>query len=157
MDLNELENYFASLPDKIMEDSAEIVAETAVSYYKETFRKKAFDGNPWAPAKVPKKTGSLLISSGALLNSIRPAYIGKDKVVISAGNGKVNYAQTHNEGYQGSVQVPAHVRHTSRYGDVNVRAHSRQANIPARPFMADSSELNEEIKKRIDGYIDSLK
>ena len=157
MDLQDLENYFATLPDKIMEDSAEIVAETAVSYYKETFRKKAFDGTPWAPAKVPKKTGSLLISSGALLNSIRPAYIGKDKVVISAGNGKVGYAQTHNEGYQGSVQVRAHVRHTSRYGDVNVRAHNRRANIPARPFMADSSELNEEIKKRIDGYIDSLK
>lgn len=157
MDLQELENYFTTLPDKIMEGASEIVAETAVSYYKEAFRKKAFDGNPWVPAKVPKRNGSLLISSGALLNSIRPAYIGKDKVVISAGNEKVDYAKTHNEGYRGSVQVPAHVRHTSRYGDVNVRAHSRQTNIPARPFMADSSQLNEEIKKRIDGYMDSLK
>lgn len=157
MELKDLENYFETLPEKIMNDVPEIVAETAVSYYKNTFSKKAFDGNPWAPAKVSKRTGSLLINSGALMNSIRPAYIGKDKVVISAGNEKVGYAKTHNEGFQENVQVPAHVRHTSRYGDVNVRAHSRKTNIPARPFMADSKELNKEIRNRIEGYMDSLK
>ena len=103
MDFNELENYLGSLPDKILDDAAEIVAETATAYYKETFRRKAFDGNPWAPAKVPRQNGSLLIDSGNLLNSIRPAYVGRDKVVISAGNDKVDYAKVHNEGFIGRV------------------------------------------------------
>ena len=51
MNFNELENYLSSLPDKILDDAAEIVAETATSYYKERFREKAFDGNPSAPAE----------------------------------------------------------------------------------------------------------
>lgn len=40
MNFNELENYLSSLPDKILDDAAEIVAETATSYYKERFREK---------------------------------------------------------------------------------------------------------------------
>ena len=111
MNFNELENYLSSLPDKILDDAAEIVAETATSYYKERFREKAFDGNPWAPAKIPRRNGSLLIDSGNLMGSIRPAYVGRDKVVISAGNDKVDYAKVHNEGFTGRVTVPAHVRH----------------------------------------------
>ena len=144
MNFNELENYLSSLPDKILDDAAEIVAETATSYYKERFREKAFDGNPWAPAKIPRRNGSLLIDSGNLMGSIRPAYVGRDKVV-------------HNEGFTGRVTVPAHVRHTSKYGNVEVREHTRQANIPARPFMGRSDELAEEIHKRLEGYIDTLK
>ena len=157
MNFNELENYLSSLPDKILDDAAEIVAETATSYYKERFREKAFDGNPWAPAKIPRRNGSLLIDSGNLMGSIRPAYGGRDKVVISAGNDKVDYAKVHNEGFTGRVTVPAHVRHTSKYGNVEVREHTRQANIPARPFMGRSDELAEEIHKRLEGYIDTLK
>ena len=148
MNFNELENYLSSLPDKILDDAAEIVAETATSYYKERFRGKAFDGKPWAPAKVPRRNGSLLIDSGNLMGSIRPAYVGRDKV---------DYAKVHNEGFTGRVTVPAHVRHTSKYGNVEVREHTRRANIPARPFMGQSDELAEEIHKRLEGYIDTLK
>lgn len=138
-----------------MEDVADIVAETATEYYKSTFRKKAFDGNPWAPAKVPKATGSLLIDSGALLNSIRPAVVTPARVVISAGNEKVDYARAHNEGYKGMVSVPAHTRKTKRK-DVPVKAHTRKTDIPKREFMGDSEELNGRIHARIEGYIDSL-
>lgn len=157
MDFNELENYLSSLPGKILDDAAEIVAETATEYYKGRFREKAFDGNPWAPAKAPRRNGSLLIDSGNLLNSIRPAYVGRDKVVISAGNDKVDYAQTHNEGFTGQVTVPAHVRHTSKYGNVQVRQHIRHANIPARPFMGESDELADKMHDRLEGYISTLK
>ena len=79
------------------------------------------------------------------------------KVAISAGNDKVDYAKVHNEGFTSRVTVPAHVRHTSKYGNVEVREHTRQANIPARPFMGRSDELAEEIHKRLEGYIDTLK
>ena len=75
MNIKELNNYLQSLPEEIISDAAEIVAETATEYYKSAFKKKAFDGNPWTPAKAPKTTGSLLIDSGALVNSIRPAVI----------------------------------------------------------------------------------
>ena len=151
MDFNELGNYLTSLPDRILDNASQIVAETATEYYKERFKEKAFDGNPWAPAKVPRR------NSGNLLNSIRPAYIGRDKVVISAGNDKVGYAQVHNEGFTGSVVVPAHVRRTRKYGDVNVKEHTRQANIPQRQFMGESDELANQIHERLEGYINSLK
>lgn len=157
MDFNDLGNYLTSLPDKILDDASQIVAETATEYYKDRFKEKTFDGNPWAPAKVPRRNGSLLIDSGNLLNSIRPAYIGRDKVVISAGNDKVGYAQVHNEGYSGSVIVPAHVRRTRKYGDVDVKEHTRRANIPRRQFMGESDELATKIHERLEGYINTLK
>ena len=77
------------------------------------------------------------------------------RVVISAGNEKVDYAQVHNEGFKGIVPVPAHTRKTKRK-DVPVKAHTRKTNIPKREFMGDSEELNEQIHARIEGYIDSL-
>lgn len=157
MNFNELENYFSSLPGKVLDDAAQIVAETATEYYKERFREKVFDGNPWAPAKVPRRNGSLLIDSGNLLGSIRPAYVGRAKVVISAGNDKVDYARVHNEGFTGQVTVPAHVRHTAKHGDVQVREHTRRTNIPARPFMGKADELADKIHDRLEGYINSLK
>lgn len=157
MNFNDLSNYLTSLPDQILDEASQIVAETATEYYKERFKEKTFDGNLWADAKVPRRNGSLLINSGNLLNSIRPAYIGRDKVVISAGNDKVGYAQVHNEGYSGSVIVPAHVRRTRKYGDVNVKEHTRQANIPQRQFMGESDELATKIHERLEGYINTLK
>lgn len=157
MDFNDLNNYLTSLPNQILDEASHTVAEAAVEYYKGRFREKAFDGNPWAPAKVPRRTGSLLIDSGDLQNSIRPAHIGRDKVVISAGNDKVNYAQVHNEGFTGSVTVPAHVRETRKYGNVNVKGHTRQVNIPQRQFMGESNELANIIHERIEKAINKLK
>lgn len=155
MNLRELEAYLSSLPDKVMGDTAEIVAETATEYFKETFRKKAFDGNPWAPARTAKRRGSLLIDSGAMMNSIRPLVVSPHRVVIAAGNQKVTYAKVHNEGFDGEVQVPAHTRRTKK-GSTNVKAHSRMVHITQRQFMGDSEELNDRIKGRIVDYIKNL-
>ncbi|UBD75698.1 phage virion morphogenesis protein [Parabacteroides goldsteinii] len=157
MDFNDLINYFTSLPDQVLDDTSKIVAETATEYYKERFKAKEFDGNPWAPTRAPRANGSLLINSGNLLNSIRPAYVGHDKVIISAGNEKVNYAQVHNEGYTGPVNVPAHIRHTKKWGDVNVKDHTRNTDIPQRQFMGQSNELADKIHARLQGYINTLK
>lgn len=156
MTIEELKEYLQSLSDEILAEAAEIVAETATEYYKETFKKKAFDGNPWSPAVCPRKNGSLLIDSGALLNSIRPAVVTPERVVISAGNDKVDYAQTHNEGFGGSVSIPAHIRHTKRK-EVKVKAHTRRTNIPKRQFLGNSAELNKKIQERIKNYIESKK
>ena len=57
----------------------------------------------------------------------------------------VPYAGVHEEGFAGSVVVPAHQRSiTQAFGRsitptvVNVRPHSRRMNTPARPFLAPS-------------------
>ena len=141
--------------EEIMQGTAEIVAETAVEYFQNTFRDKAFDGNPWVPPRVPKRSGSLLVQSGALLNSIRPVLVSPERIVIAAGNEKVDYAQVHNEGFNGSVTVPAHIRHT-RSGDHTVRQHTRRVNIPQRQFMGDARELENELQKRIEAYAEAL-
>ncbi|MBE0649661.1 MAG: hypothetical protein IH595_02360 [Bacteroidales bacterium] len=98
MTIDELNQYFEQLPDKVLDGAAHIVAETATEYYKEAFTKKEFGGKPWEPNKHPKQKGSLMIESGNLMNSIHPAVISPGKVVISAGNDKVPYAQIQNEG-----------------------------------------------------------
>lgn len=156
MNLSELNNYLQSLPDEILSDVAQIVADTASEYFKESFSVKGFDGNPWVPARHPKATGSLLIDSGNLLNSIRPALVTPERVVISAGNDKVTYAAVHNEGYYGPVSVRAHQRTIRNTGTTyDVRAHTRIANMVQRRFMGDSAELNDRIYDRIEAYIAS--
>ena len=83
-------------------DVASIIAETATEYFKGSFRRKAFDGAGWK--RSTKGSGSTLVQTGNLMNSIRPAEVTARKVVISAGNGHVGYARIHNEG--GEFTVP---------------------------------------------------
>ncbi len=164
MQISELQIYLQQLPEHLKEDAAHIVAETATTYFKGSFRRKAFDGVPWKMGRAKRK-GSLLISSGALMGSIRPSHVSTERVVISAGNDKVSYAKAHNEGFVGSVSVSAHQRTIKAKGrgkkrtparTVQVKAHTRKANIPARPFMGNSRELNALIHQKIEGYIAHL-
>jgi phage gpG-like protein len=155
MTFDELENYLEALPAQILNEAANITAATAVDSFQKNFTKKGFDGNPWEPAKVKKKTGSLLVDSGDLLGSIEPKHIGPDKVVIGAGGYKAPYAKVHNEGFEGSVSVPEHTR-KSPWGTVNVKAHTRQANIPQRQFMGRSEEVAQEVRDAIQDYINGL-
>lgn len=155
MQISELQKYLQSLPEHIMEDVPHIVAETATEYFKSTFRKKAFDGKPW-PSGRPKRRGSLLVDSGALMNSIRPSLVSRERVRISAGNEKVNYAQIHNEGLVGSINVKAHKRKGKKGKMHNVKAHKRNVRMPKRQFMGHAEELNKLIHRRIEGYIQTI-
>lgn len=155
MDFNDLKRYFRELPAKVMDAAPDIVADTATEYFKERFTEKSYDGNPWTPAKKPKRTGSLLVNSGALVNSIRPSYIGRDKVTISAGDLKVDYARVHNEGFQGEVVVNPFRR--VRNGKVeDVRAHTRNVNIPKRQFMGHADELAKKIHSRLQPVVNTI-
>jgi phage gpG-like protein len=138
-----------------MEDVPEIIAETATEYFKEAFTKKEFNSNPWAPLKKEKHTGSLLVESGDLVNSIHPAIISREKVVISAGNDKVTYAQPHNEGFTGPVVVKAHARTSKSGKQVDVPTHTINQNIPQRQFMGKTDELAEILHERIVGHLNS--
>lgn len=130
----------------------DLVAELAVDYFKERFRYKEFDGKEWPePGRGYKRSnGSLLVDSGHLLNSIRPAEISTDKVVISAGNDNVLYAKVHNEGFSGSVVVKTHDRTSKKGKQYVVKQHTRKALIPQRQFMGESRELNIILKKDIE-------
>lgn len=162
MTIHELNEYLASLADEIIDDVAHIVAETATSHFKQTFTEKAFDGNPWAPPRMPKRTGSLLIDKGALVNSIRPAYVSRERVVISAGNDQVPYAQIHNEG--GTMEITERMRrffwakfHDTKEEKWRHLALSRKSiTVPKRQFMGDSQSLNDEIHKRLEGYTQAI-
>ncbi|WCF98645.1 neck protein [Porphyromonas phage phage010a_HG1691old] len=162
MTIHELNEYLASLADEIIEDAAHIVAETATSHFKQTFTEKAFDGNPWAPSRMPKHTGSLLIDKGALVNSIRPAYVSRERVVISAGNDQVPYAQIHNEG--GMMEITPKMRrffwakfHDTKDEKWRSLALSRKPiTVPKRQFMGDSQSLNDEIHERLEGYTQAI-
>lgn len=119
---------------------AELAAATGVSYFRGAFRKKAFDKKPWAQAKIDlagkRRRGSLMVDSAALMNSIRTAETSPQRVVWSAGNGKVPYAKVHNEG--------------GRAG------RGAGFDMPQRQFMGQSKELEEQIDKRIQTYLKGI-
>lgn len=152
MTFDELGDYFAGLPEEIMTDVPDIVAETAIEYFKGTFDKKAFDSNPWKEAKKPRTNGSLMVDSGSLVNSITASLISRQKVVISAGNDKVPYAKAHNEGVAETVNVK---QFTDKNGKT-VKAHTREANLPQRQLIGKSDELSVILYERIEAYLKTI-
>lgn len=156
MHTSELRIYLDRLSDELLESSAEIIAETATTYFRESFSRKGFDGQAWAPSRHAKRTGSLLVASGTMMNSIMPAVVTRQRVVITAGNDKVGYAQAHNEGFQGVYNVPAHTRRRGRQ-EVAVRAHMRHGTLPQRRFIGRAKELDRAITERINAYIQHIK
>lgn len=137
----------------------QVLAETAVEYYKERFRLKNWDGAPWPPLskRYKPKKGSMMIRTAKLMNSIN-SRIAKDRVVISAGNSRVPYAKIHNEG--GEIQLRARSETFRRNrarggrfkkGTSSGRGFSFRASkirIPRRQFMGHSNQLNERIIRR---------
>lgn len=123
-----------------MQEVANLSAATGVSYFKGAFRSKAFDGKAWARAKIDeagkRRRGSLMVQSAALMNSIRTAEITPKRVVWSAGNDKVPYAQVHNEG--------------GRAG------RGAGFDMPQRLFMGEAAEMETKLTKRIDSYLKGL-
>lgn len=142
-------------------DVANIIAETATEYFKGSFRRKAFDGAGWK--RSVKGSGSTLVQTGNLMNSIRPAEVTAKKVVISAGNEHVGYARIHNEG--GEVEVTPRMRKffwamyykAGRRGKVaehwKSMALAKKIQIPQRQYMGDSGEMFDIMDKRITQYI----
>jgi len=161
--------FFAKQEDKIKAVIPQMIAETAVEFYKESFRNKGFDGIPWKPTKKTVRKGSLMVRSGALVASIRPGSVTPDKVTIQAGSSKVPYAKIQNEGGKISRAartetfvrnryttgkkgkmfggMGAYKKGTTAGRGLTFKAHSY--NFPARPFMGQSALLNQRIIDRI--------
>lgn len=136
----------------------EVVAEEAVEYSRTRFSEKAFDGKPWKPVspKYKPRRGTLMVRSSELLNSIHVSQVTPQKVVISAGNSKAPYAQVHNEGFTGSVVIPAHDRRTKKGKTVQVKAHKRMMRIPQRQFLGACPELERILKREAEALFKSI-
>ncbi len=149
----------------------QIVEETAVEFTKENFVNKSFDGKPWPQTKRPNPKGSLMVRSGALLNSIRPVETSPRRVLIAAGNSKVPYARIHNEGgvIEQAARSETFVRNRYKKGPKSkyfggmgafrkgttdgqgLTFKARTINMPQRKFMGHSAVLNKRIILRVKG------
>lgn len=144
---------------RVMENELpEVMAEEAAEYSRTRFSEKAFDGKPWKPVspKYKPRRGTLMVRSSELLNSIHVSQVTPQKVVISAGNSKAPYAQVHNEGFTGSVVIPAHDRRTKKGNTVQVKAHKRMMRIPQRQFLGACPELERILKRKAEALFKSI-
>jgi phage gpG-like protein len=153
-----------------------IISNLAMNEFKANFRRQGLrtDGQSverWEKRKGKKSTRPLLTKSGRLKRSfkIRPTF-GVARVVNNAP-----YAKAHNEGYKGAVRVRKHRRGvfakaqegTGIYsiktrkekmrgvkratGQTRiVKAHSRQMDLPKRPFMKTTPALQKDMEKKLD-------
>ena len=123
--------------------------------------KTAPDGSAWAPwTEEYKKTrhgnNSLLKGSGDLLNSIE-YQVQRNSVRVGSA---LAYAGVHQDGFSGSVQVPAHTRLIHQaFGKAlksgvyqSVGAFTRQMEMPARPYLGLSSDNQTELLAVIGGF-----
>lgn len=145
-----------------------VIAETATEFFKEKFTTQEWDGVPWpalSPAYAAKKTagrGRVLTRTGLLANSIRPVIVTANRIVIGAGNSKVGYAKVHNEGMRitGVRKVRSYTNNNfmGKGKRVQIRAHTRTVNyaMPKRQFMGNSIYLNQRVKTRLVGALNSL-
>lgn len=145
-----------------------MTGKKAMRFIDDNFRKQSWEGMPWKKRKGgPRNKGrALLIDRGVLRrgNNFRTT-----SGAVTVFN-YIKYAKAHNNGYSGSVSIPAHKRKlygkfattslktkksrlTKQYrGDAGVRAHNRMLRIPRRQFMPTaerpSPTLNREISRQ---------
>jgi phage gpG-like protein len=124
------------------------VAREAVNFSKERFVKQNWldtGEDPWPKRSRARRGGKLrqrgavLVDSGRLKRSIRATSVSSDTIVIGTD---VPYAELHNEGLKSLLRVKKHNRRSRSTGKVyEVKAHSRQVNMPQRRFIGESQEL----------------
>lgn len=171
----EIDDFFGKLTDEFLADHVpNIIAEKATEFFKERFTTKEWDDEPWPETKVPVKRGTLMVRSGALVNSIKPKSISKEKVIISGGSDKVSYARAHNEGETIEVPVTKNMRrfawamhyneqsegaeevNTMWKGLALTKKESLTIKLPMRKFMGESKKLNDYLFNAIRDAFNSL-
>lgn len=146
-----------------------IMGNAAVNWVKDSFTQQGWRGavfQKWKEAKSEKRKGAaLLIKSGRLRRSIR--ILKFDQLSVQIGT-DVPYAEAHNKGFEGTVNVLSHNR--NRFGKAKasnlktkrrktitylsstgeVKEHSRAMNLPRRQFapedMSDSPIFNKDME-----------
>jgi phage gpG-like protein len=148
---------------KLVNDLPMIVSSVAENEFKGNFRKQGYQENSgviaWPKRKNDKAQGrALLIKSGRLRRGFKKRPTADTAVVIN----DVPYAKPLNEGSKKRVNVKAAAYKRKKPNKkkqrpvIYVRAHKRQNNLPARPFMKDTIALRRLIDKRISSELKKL-
>lgn len=138
----DIDEYIKNATDEVIEECEQAIAAVAGDYFQKRFVEKEFDGKPWPVAQNPRRRGMELIDTGKLRNSM---LVEREpgKVTISFGKEPVvNYAQVHNEGFDGEVDVKAFTR-IVKGKQQEVQAHTRHMRIPKRQFLGEAQELEQ--------------
>lgn len=173
-DFETLRRKIAAASERVRLNGTRIIAETATEYYKQRFTTKEWEGKPWKEAQNPPSRGSLMVRSGALVSTIRPARVTPTEATIRAGSPRVPYARIHNEG--GSiVQKPtpkqrrfmwakAYSAGEGNSGNGTLGINGRMAvakvwtiTIPQRKFIGKSIALNRKIIERLHALVTTIK
>ncbi len=144
---NNISQAIARLPPKI--------GAAAVNFSKSRFVKQNWHDEspePWKPRSTRRRgsnlrqKGAILVDSGRLKRSIRLASVSQDRIIIATD---VPYAQVHNDGLNGTVNVRSHSRHSRTGRTHTVKVHSRTVKLPQRRFLGESAELSRQIQNLI--------
>ncbi len=148
--IEEIFNFFDEITVK-----AQGIAER---FADDNFQGQAWQGtSPWRKLKngakdnsFGRKSQGILIGTGRLRRSVRTVKTGRWAFTFASD---APYAQAHNEGFTGNVSVRAHKREQkgivsvasiktkksrnieTGIGTIDVQAHTRKMNLPARQFM----------------------
>jgi len=151
----EIDDFFDKLTESFFKEQVpKIISENAIIFFKDRFKTKEWDGEPWPPQKI--KRGQLMVKSSALVNSIKEKSRSSERVIISAGSDKIVYARIHNEG--GEIPITPKMRkffwamHYNEAGDDKkantpwkglALTRKKTITIPMRRFMGPSPKLND--------------
>lgn len=151
----DLDEYIKNATDEVIEVCEQTIAAVAGDYFQKRFVEKEFDGNPWPIAKDPRRQGMELIKTGELRNSM---FVEREpgKITISFGKEPVvNYAQVHNEGFDGEVNVRSFTRMV-RGKKQEVKAHKKHMRIPQRQFLGESKALEELLHTELEAVAEDI-
>ncbi len=146
----------------------------AVNFFLDRFKQQNWVGNtvqPWQKRRPQKKRNgrAILVDSGRLRRSVK---ITKIQNLTTHIGSDVPYAKAHNDGFKGTVNVPAHTRKVfgkrkvesgklTKKGKmrmrsenfikstVNVKAHSKKMRLPQRKFMGNSPVLQQQLERML--------
>lgn len=148
-----------------------VIGNEVVNFSKERFAEQNWNDKtkePWDKRKSKKDAGrAILVKSGRLKRSPRVISTTADSVTVGSD---VPYAQVHNDGFNGTVNVKSFQRnkYNSRKagsGKLNksgsermqtistvsgvgtVKAHTRQMNMPRRRFLGTSENMMQRLKR----------
>jgi phage gpG-like protein len=166
MQLSDLEKVLNDKLTKALQNLPRVLAEEAVNFTKDNFKKQGFQAEAlqvWKPRKPgsPRNKGrALLIDTGRLLRSIK--VISVSGFTAKFGSTGVPYAKAHNDGVNAIVNIPsfkrAKLKNTANTTEgkrkfrkqtlqsvSTVRSHSRKMNLPQRKFLGTSIFLQRQL------------
>ena len=151
----DISEYIENATEEVIEECEQVIAAVAGDYFQKRCVEKEFDGTPWPLAKNPARRGMELIKTGNLRNSM---LVEREpgKITISFGKEPVvNYAQVHNEGFDGEVSVKAFTR-TVNGKKQEVKAHKKHMRIPQRQFLGESKALEDILHTELEAKAEEI-